>query len=582
MAFEFDADAMFKQCALYLSKGLVLVRVHGIYPDGRCTCGRPDHAIGRSGERNVGKHPVGDDWGNRCATTEDHILEWLEDGIPFNVGCRLGPDGGVIDSEDDSVEARNYRKSIGMDGLETPTWTSGKSTHQLTKWDDRLADCKGTDTPGGLEVRIGAGNKAIQSVLPPSWHRTGVQYQWKPGFGIDEVDVAETPRPLLVALSNGAGRGAMRPTEGPASAMLFGEIPDGKRHRAILRWTWYKIVNQRNPLDKLQQEILTREVMLLSQHNCTPAADPDHVRQIIADCYEHYRRKVESGWRVGDEDFSDDSVVNEVTQIEQAAAADTAPKRPAAGSGFELYGLKKVVTSKTEAYEPGDWRIEMIHSDPPEIVLCVPAWEMTPCKGRIHMSLDTFRSAPKVAAAVFNATRLYILDGDAGKWQKIWKGHDACKGNGFKSIPGLMELLLQRKREEDDIEVGTSSLRYAQLAGYVLQVFRKATQPRNEENPEPNESGRPCWVAPEELWFQWGKIWEDISRSHDVAPGERNRIRSKLTEAMGCKDFVHRRHRFQSGRLEYVVFTKEWVEALEALAAGAGNNWTVKGDADGG
>lgn len=579
MAFEFDPDAMFKACALYLSKGLILVRVHGIWPDGRCTCGRKDHAIGKSGERNCGKHPVGDDWASRVAKTEDDILEWLEDGIPFNVGCLLGPKGGMIDSEDDDEAARQFRKSIGMDDLETPTWTSGKSTHQLTRWDDCLSECKGTASPGGLEVRMGAGEASIQSVLPPSWHRSGVQYSWKPGFSLDDVEIARTPKALLVALSNGAGRSAGKPDEKPASTMLFGKIPDGHRHRAILRWSWFKIVNQRNPLDRTMQEITTREILLLNKENCQPPADEKHVRQIIADCLEHYRRRKETGWSPADADAEESAVERELDNI---AAAEDGKKKPPPGSGFELYGLKKVTVGKTEAYEPGDWRIEMIHSDPPEIVLCVPLWEATPCRGRIHMTFDTFRSAPKVAAAVFTATRAYILDGDAGRWQKIWKGHDACKANGFQAVPGLMELLMARKREEDDIAVGTSSLRYAQLAGYVLQVIKKATTPKSEDNPEPNESGRPCWVTPDELWLQWGKIWEDIGRSHDVVPGERNRVRAKLLEVMGQRDFDHRRHRFESGRLEYVVFTREWLAALERLSAGDDGDWTVKGDADGG
>lgn len=579
MAFEFDPDAMFKACALYLSKGLILVRVHGIWPDGRCTCGRKDHAIGKSGERNCGKHPVGDDWASRVARTEDDILEWLEDGIPFNVGCLLGPKGGMIDSEDDDEAARQFRKSIGMDDLETPTWTSGKSTHQLTRWDDCLSECKGTASPGGLEVRMGAGEASIQSVLPPSWHRSGIQYSWKPGFSLDDVEIARTPKALLVALSNGAGRSAGKPDEKPASTMLFGKIPDGHRHRAILRWSWFKIVNQRNPLDRTMQEITTREILLLNKENCQPPADEKHVRQIIADCLEHYRRRKETGWSPADADAEESAVERELDNI---AAAEDGKKKPPPGSGFELYGLKKVTVGKTEAYEPGDWRIEMIHSDPPEIVLCVPLWEATPCRGRIHMTFDTFRSAPKVAAAVFTATRAYILDGDAGRWQKIWKGHDACKANGFQAVPGLMELLMARKREEDDIAVGTSSLRYAQLAGYVLQVIKKATTPKSEDNPEPNESGRPCWATPDELWLQWGKIWEDIGRSHDVVPGERNRVRAKLLEIMGQRDFDHRRHRFESGRLEYVVFTREWLAALERLASGEDGDRTVKGDADGG
>lgn len=576
MAFEFDPDAMFKACALYLSKGLVLVRVHGIWPDGRCTCGRKDHAIGKSGERGVGKHPVGDDWAERAATTEDDILEWLADGIPFNVGCLLGPRGGMIDSEDDDEAARKFRKSIKMDELDTPTWTSGKSTHQLTRWDDKLSDCKGTATPGGLEVRLGAGDASIQSILPPSWHRTGVQYAWKPGYSLDDVDIAETPKALLVALVNGAGRTAGKLDEKPASMMLFGKIPDGQRHRAILRWSWFKIVNQLRPLSRASQDITTREILLLNQLNCDPPAPEKDVRAIISDCYEHYRRRKEAGWTPSEHDADEAVAEAELDKI-------TAPARgtkPPPGSGLELYGLKKITVGKTEAYEPGEWRIEMIHSDPPEIVLCVPAWEATPCRGRIQMTFDTFRSAPKVAAAVFVATRAYILDGDSGRWQKIWKGHDASKANGFQSIPGLMELLMARKRDADDIEVGTSSLRYAQLAGYVLQAFKKATTPRDEEKPEPNESGRPCWVTPDELWFQWAKVWDDISRQHDIGPSEKSRIRSKILSIVGMKDFDHRRHRFASGRLEYVVFTKEWIAALEVLAAGEDEIWTVKGEAD--
>jgi hypothetical protein len=199
------------------------------------------------------------------------------------------------------------------------------------------------------------------------------------------------------------------------------------------------------------------------------------------------------------------------------------------------------------------------------------------------MTFDTFRSAAKVASTVFLATRRVILDGDTAKWRDAWKGVDASEKTGGMSVPGLMEQLVQRKNAVDDIQVGTSSLRYAQLAGYLLQVFRKATQPRNEEKPEPNESGRPCWVTPDELWFQWGKVWEDISSAHDVAPGERSKVRSRLLDAVGASDFEHRRHRFPSSRLEYVVFTKRWILALESMAAGdddAPDGRPVKGEAD--
>lgn len=200
MAFEFDPDRMFQMCALYLSKGLRIVRLHGIWPDGRCTCGNSEHRIGGSGETSCGKHPVGDNWKELYARSEDDIQGWIDSGKPFNVGVLLGPDGGVIDNEDDSPEATAYRESLGTHLLETPSWTSGKSTHQLTKWDDCLTGFGGVKKPGGLECRLGAGGASTQSVLPPSWHWTGVQYQWKPGKSIDEVDVAETPKSLLLSL----------------------------------------------------------------------------------------------------------------------------------------------------------------------------------------------------------------------------------------------------------------------------------------------------------------------------------------------------------------------------------------------
>jgi hypothetical protein len=210
-------------------------------------------------------------------------------------------------------------------------------------------------------------------------------------------------------------------------------------------------------------------------------------------------------------------------------------------------------------------------------VLVVPQWRRTPCRGRVNMSLDTFRSAAKVASAVFNATHRVILDGDSKRWLAAWKGVDASKKTGNVSIPGVMEQLMARKTSEHDIEVGTASLRYAELASFLLRIFRRATK-ADEDKPQPNDSGRPCWVTPDELWFQWGKVWEEISSAHDIGIGEKNKVRNKLLEIMHTKDLIHKRHRFPTGRLEYVVFTREWVAALESLAAGEDGKTLYKGE----
>jgi hypothetical protein len=567
MAFKFDFNETFKWCALYLSKGLRIVRLHGIYPDGRCTCGDAECRVGGSKQKSCGKHPVGLEWGDRYARSEDDILEW-DDGVPFNVGVVLGKDGGVIDNEDDSPEATAFRESLGLHELITPSWTSGKSTHQLTLWHDALSDCGGVQKPGGLECRLGAGGRQIQSVLPPSWHNTGVQYKWKPDLSIDDIDIADTPKALLVQISNAAaagsvgGNGSVIKYQGP---LVFREVHDGEgRHQALLMWAWNKVINDRDPLSRHRRAVLTQEILDANDKYIKPRKETDEALQIINSCFEYYRKKQERGWSVAPSDLTEHAVRDEAVKLEEAVS----PESAVAVVGLEAQGLEPYQAGEVVGYRLGTWKIEMIQGDPPEIVLVVPQWKPTTCGGRVSMTLDTFRSAPKVAAAVFNATRRVILDGDSKKWLAAWKGVDASKKTGGVSVPGIMEQLMARKSAEDDIKVGTSSLRYAELAGFLLKTFGKATKAKNEEKPEPNESGRPCWVTPDELWFGWGKVWEEIARSHDVAVAERNKVRNKLLEIMGEKDFVHKRHRFGSGRLEYVVFTHEWVAALQSLAGG--------------
>ena len=71
-----------------------------------------------------------------------------------------------------------------------------------------------------------------------------------------------------------------------------------------------------------------------------------------------------------------------------------------------------------------------------------------------------------------------------------------------------------------------------------------------------------------------------LARHPDVASGERLRVRARLLDAVGQQDFDHKRHRFQTGRMEYVVFTKPWIDALERLAAGEDGDQQGKADSD--
>lgn len=571
MAFEFDPDEMFRHCALYLQKGLKIVRVEGIWPSGYCTCGNKSHHVNpetfekTTGARKCGKHPVGDEWAHKYARSEDDIEQWLSDGKPFNVGVILGPDGGIIDNEDDDPAGAAYRELLGISNLETPTWTSGKSTHQASTWHPSLLAVKKQKVViSGLEIRIGCG-KMTQSVLPPSWHWSGVQYKWKPGFTLDDIPIAETPKSLLLALVNEHdGKPTYVAAEEPARNLLFGTVKDGEgRHFKMLRWMWLKFMKTDNPLESRTSEEMLQELQDTNKCRLVPPKDEDEIVEMFNTTKESFRRRLETGWRPRPEDRTDDAIDRVVRQIMSGKEDGPPPV-----CGLAQFGLEPYAVGKMTAYRPVSWRIEMVKSDPPEIVLCVPAWENTPCRGRVSLTMDDYRSAQKVASAVFTATQRVMLDANPSMWRRVWHGSEPSKKTEGAEVAGLAQLLMEKKMAADDLPAGVSSLRYAVVSGWLLEAFRKATSPKDEEKPEPNESGRPCRMGDGSLWFKWAKTWEDIGRMHDVQMGDRLKLKRMLCDEVGVSDFQEERHSFGGVRHSYVVFNKAFQAALERLAAG--------------
>jgi hypothetical protein len=570
MAFEFNFNAIFREAAAAMARGLLVAPLHGIRPDGRCTCGMPDHNIAGASQRQCGKHPILNDWANHCAKTEDDIAGWEDFGMPINIGIILGPRSGIIDIEWDDEVAKAYAEEIGLTMIETPTYISGRSEHRLFRWDDRLSSCKAVAHPGGLEVRLGTGKLQSQSVLPPSWHWSGIQYRWKPTLGLDEVDFAPIPENLLIAIVNDhesvpKGRAMSKPL---ARTILHADIGEGSRHHSLLAIATKKVFRNEFYLRHEEQEDILAELILVNERRCKPPKTTDEVASILHSCVQYRRRMEERGDVVPKEQEDIERAAEDIERaIVEGDVGDDAPV-----SGYALHGLEWRPVKYWPAGEwlPGRWSIQMVLGDPPEIMLTVPAWADTPCKGQITFGFDEFRSAKAVANKVFSATRRAILDGDRGEWERLWRGQE---GNSKRpKIAGLIEKLVEKKDRQKDIHVGTSGLRFATLAGYLMEAFTRATQPRDEEKPEPNVSGRPCWVRPDELWFKWAKTWEDIGRSHDVQSGERIRIRHMLCQAMGVEDFTEGRHQFGDVRHSYVIFSPAWVAAVQTLAEGGTAN----------
>ena len=419
--------------------------------------------------------------------------------------------------------------------------------------------------PNGLEVRLGVGKKASQSVIPCSWHWSGVQYKWKPTLRIDEVELAKVPEELARAIVSGQVKGKTNAKARSSRQVIHGDVGEGYRHPTLLALATKLVMRNDYYESDDEQEDIFGLVWNTNLQRCKPPKSSDEVWSIVHSCVSYRRELEQSGELVP----RDQAAIDEAAKKIAAKAEAGETKKPVSGYGIQGLEWKPVDGWAEGEWLPGSWEIQMVQGDPPEIVLCVNQWKNTPCNGRVTFNFDEFRSATKVANKVFSATRRVILDGDRGEWERIWRGQDG--GKNKPKIRGLVEKLVEKKQadKDADIHVGASSLRYATLASYLMEVFGKATQPKSEESPEPNVSGRPCWVKPDELWFKWGKVWEDIGRTHDVQAGERIRMRHMICTRVGATDIPERRHTFGSVRHSFVVFSPDWIEAVQGLADGS-------------
>lgn len=126
------------------------------------------------GTKNPGSI-LGKDWPAKCSNDPTVIASWP---AGCNIGVLLGSKSGLIDLEFDDDQGEMLIESWMEDcgHPPTPTYRSAKSVHRLFQWDDRF-DLEGAKFGAmGVEFRFGA-NKA-QSVIPPSVHESGCQYQW--------------------------------------------------------------------------------------------------------------------------------------------------------------------------------------------------------------------------------------------------------------------------------------------------------------------------------------------------------------------------------------------------------------------
>jgi hypothetical protein len=188
----------------------------------------PDHCgVGKAHAQNCespGKAPWGSwkEFQERLPTEEELRRKW-RDNPQLNVGITLGPASGLIrvDVEGPLGEAELERVS-GGDLPPTLEFTSGKEVGRgLLYRILRGVRLKTTSTPLEVGQELRLQGEGSQTVLPPSRHKSGRRYAWKPGHGPGEIEAAPAPG-WLVELMRADVRGRKR---------AAGPPPDGEKVR---------------------------------------------------------------------------------------------------------------------------------------------------------------------------------------------------------------------------------------------------------------------------------------------------------------------------------------------------------------
>ncbi|MCE9604427.1 MAG: bifunctional DNA primase/polymerase [Planctomycetia bacterium] len=153
-----------------------------------------------------GKKPLGRGWSATGNGSEWPQHAWTDSDIrrafalrgDLNLGIVLGPRSGLIDLEADSAdEERAFTELFaGCEPDVTPTFKSRRGKHRLFRWHDDLQQTgKGIVNFRGLGIRIGAGSKGAQSLLPPSVNSDGTRREWL--VSLDECDTAPLPNVVI-------------------------------------------------------------------------------------------------------------------------------------------------------------------------------------------------------------------------------------------------------------------------------------------------------------------------------------------------------------------------------------------------
>ena len=415
-----------------------------------------------------GKIPRLDGWQHKATTDEDVITRWWEDFPDDNCGVKLGPNSNLIDIECDDEAAEQVLLNLFGDDLPfCPIFAGRRGKHRLFKWRDDLPfPDKNNFKIGALEFRTGAGNKAAQSVFPPSIHPvTGEPYVWL--ISPDECDPPDIPDSVVTKLWNWSEHDATtkkvaKQAKGQSHwDEIFSGVAEGGRHESMTSIVGKLLAGTSDLSDTAHNGVLYRSICAINQGN-KPPLDEAEVKQIFKDILKREQQK-----RAGTE-------INVMT-----------PRQP-----DEVSADGTVAAAAPEADEEA-WRLVIVDSNPKKYKIYAPQFREAK-GGCIVVTSEQLNQPNKIKTISIEAANHALPANFAKAWHKQ---------GGI-----LHQLMACAEHEEAPLEENRPLV----VAQHFLERIDKARIVDGDTCHGPDRSGCPTRLIDGSIVFSFNRVWSDM------------------------------------------------------------------------
>jgi len=449
-------NAILEAALDYAERGWRVVPLHWNANKGVCSC------VKGSKCPTPGKHPYGREW-QKAATANVETLERFWDRHPrANVGIQMGEQSGIVDFEaDDDEQEKIFLQLFDDEPPVTATFKSSRGKHRLFRWR--------SDLPGGaivnigsLVLRVGNGSLGSMSVFPPSWHPSGIQYQWV--LHPDDCDIATIPDSVLAKIWNRDGVeglikdvSAKRPQE-HWDRILSG-VQEGCRDSSMISYIGKLLRTSVDLSDETTVQVIYESVRAINERNKPPLPEEALRKDFLSILKKEQNRRT----------------------TEKTGPALRDPPEVQVDGSPDLKGMSLVI----------------VRADPPLYELHARQFSKAE-RGCLLLTAEQLVSASKIKVEALKQADYPLPK----TFQRLW--------DGTQKEPGLYERLVFHAEER---EAPLEQKRHLVVAERLRDRLSK---PRIlQDGQEPDARGRPCKLQDGSIVFGFTTVWEELSMGPD-------------------------------------------------------------------